>query len=118
MCSKCVQTAYMFCVITDPSLCMFCMLTDPSLCKCVGAVCVQTLQLPDLRVFRVCMQTLEALMYLHDECKIIHTDIKPENILVCIDEQQVRRLASEAVGWQRIGLDQLPGLRPVAISFL
>ena len=57
------------------------------------------------------VQTLEALTYLHDECKIIHTDIKPENILLCVDEQHVRRLASEAVAWQRAGVEPqlLPG---------
>lgn len=54
-------------------------------------------------------QTLQGLHYLHTKCNIIHTDIKPENILLCVTETYIRRLAAEAVEWQRIGLKQLPG---------
>lgn len=32
-------------------------------------------------------------MYLHEECKIIHTDIKPENILICVKENYAARMA-------------------------
>ncbi|XP_031421724.1 SRSF protein kinase 3 [Clupea harengus] len=57
---------------------------------------------PDLRCWQVCMgnpglsftcvkrlitQVLEGLDYLHTHCKIIHTDIKPENILLCLEPQ-------------------------------
>ena len=35
-------------------------------------------------------QVLEGLDYLHTKCKIIHTDIKPENVLVCVDRDYVR----------------------------
>ncbi|KAH8388152.1 hypothetical protein KR200_010188 [Drosophila serrata] len=41
-------------------------------------------------------QVLEGLDYLHTCCKIIHTDIKPENVLLCVDEPHVRSLATEA----------------------
>jgi len=54
-------------------------------------------------------QTLQGLHYLHMKCKIIHTDIKPENILMCYTEDHVRRIAAEAVEWQRLGMKQLPG---------
>ena len=53
-------------------------------------------------------QVLQGLHYLHTKCKIIHTDIKPENILLCVDEAHVRKLAADAVDWQRMGL-KLPG---------
>lgn len=53
-------------------------------------------------------QVLEALDYLHTKCQIIHTDIKPENILVCVDEAYIRKLAYEATQWQKMGL-KLPG---------
>ena len=36
------------------------------------------------------------LNYLHTVCKVIHTDIKPENILVCITEDEIQRLALNA----------------------
>ncbi|KAM4563926.1 SRSF protein kinase 3 isoform 1-T2 [Odontesthes bonariensis] len=57
---------------------------------------------PDLRSWQLCFgnpgllrpwvkqiltQVLQGLDYLHTQCKIIHTDIKPENILLCLEEQ-------------------------------
>ncbi|XP_023691704.2 SRSF protein kinase 1-like isoform X1 [Paramormyrops kingsleyae] len=48
-------------------------------------------------------QVLQGLDYLHSKCKIIHTDIKPENILLSVDELYVRKLAAEATEWQRNG---------------
>lgn len=48
-------------------------------------------------------QVLQGLDYLHTKCKIIHTDIKPENILLDVDEVYVRRLAAEATVWQQSG---------------
>uniref|UniRef100_A0A0B7B5P1 non-specific serine/threonine protein kinase n=1 Tax=Arion vulgaris TaxID=1028688 RepID=A0A0B7B5P1_9EUPU len=53
-------------------------------------------------------QVLEGLDYLHTKCKIIHTDIKPENILMCVDESHIRKLAADAIEFQRLGL-KLPG---------
>lgn len=49
-------------------------------------------------------QVLQGLDYLHTKCKIIHTDIKPENILIAVDETYVRKLAFEATQWQKLGL--------------
>ena len=40
---------------------------------------------------------LEGLSYLHNVCGIIHTDIKPENILLCVGGDTVSRLAAQAV---------------------
>ncbi|KAK6174863.1 hypothetical protein SNE40_013430 [Patella caerulea] len=48
-------------------------------------------------------QVLQGLHYLHVKCKIIHTDIKPENILMCVDEAHVKRLAAEAFESQKTG---------------
>jgi len=53
-------------------------------------------------------QVLEGLHYLHEKCKIIHTDIKPENVLVCVDEVHIRKLAAEATNSQKLGI-KLPG---------
>jgi len=41
-------------------------------------------------------QTLLGLNYLHSKCNVIHTDIKPENILVCITQDEIQKLASDA----------------------
>uniref|UniRef100_A0A0K8U7N6 non-specific serine/threonine protein kinase n=1 Tax=Bactrocera latifrons TaxID=174628 RepID=A0A0K8U7N6_BACLA len=52
--------------------------------------------IPIENVKSITRQVLEGLDYLHSCCKIIHTDIKPENVLLCVDEQYVRSLANEA----------------------
>lgn len=36
--------------------------------------------------------------------KIIHTDIKPENVLICVDESYIRKLASEATELHSLGI--------------
>lgn len=46
-----------------------------------------------LRIVRdVAYQVLCGLDYLHRKCRIIHTDIKPENILLCLDAEQISTL--------------------------
>ncbi|XP_070597449.1 SRSF protein kinase 3 isoform X2 [Erythrolamprus reginae] len=59
--------------------------------------------LPIPCVKSILCQVLQGLDYLHTKCKIIHTDIKPENILLCVDESYIRRLAAEATLWQQTG---------------
>uniref|UniRef100_A0AAV2LWG7 non-specific serine/threonine protein kinase n=1 Tax=Knipowitschia caucasica TaxID=637954 RepID=A0AAV2LWG7_KNICA len=39
--------------------------------------------LPRTVVRPILTQVLQGLSYLHSQCKIIHTDVKPENILLC-----------------------------------
>ncbi|XP_052382440.1 SRSF protein kinase 1-like isoform X2 [Oncorhynchus keta] len=48
-------------------------------------------------------QVLQGLDYLHSKCKIIHTDIKPENILLTVNEPYIKKMAAEATEWQRTG---------------
>uniref|UniRef100_A0A8V0Y823 SRSF protein kinase 2 n=1 Tax=Gallus gallus TaxID=9031 RepID=A0A8V0Y823_CHICK len=59
--------------------------------------------LPIRCVKSIIRQVLQGLDYLHSKCKIIHTDIKPENILMCVDDAYVRRMAAEATEWQKAG---------------
>lgn len=46
------------------------------------------------------LQVLQGLDYLHTKCKIIHTDIKPENILLSVDEVYIQKLAASTKLWQ------------------
>uniref|UniRef100_A0A5F8GEN4 non-specific serine/threonine protein kinase n=1 Tax=Monodelphis domestica TaxID=13616 RepID=A0A5F8GEN4_MONDO len=65
----------------------------------------QGLPLPCVK--NIMRQVLQGLDYLHTKCKIIHTDIKPENILLCVGEVYIRRLAAEATLWQQSGNGKL-----------
>ncbi|XP_031784864.1 SRSF protein kinase 3 isoform X1 [Nasonia vitripennis] len=60
--------------------------------------------IPRNNVKRIIRQVLEGLDYLHNTCQIIHTDIKPENVLICVDEAYIRKLASEATELHSLGL--------------
>lgn len=64
--------------------------------------------IPLLNVKTIIRQVLEGLDYLHTKCRIIHTDIKPENILICVDEAFIRKLAADATQWHKMGI-KLPG---------
>ncbi|XP_029102277.1 SRSF protein kinase 3 [Scleropages formosus] len=48
-------------------------------------------------VKHVIKQVLQGLDYLHTKCKIIHTDIKPENILLCFEKQPHGKTAEGTV---------------------
>ncbi|XP_056158061.1 SRSF protein kinase 1a [Lampris incognitus] len=61
----------------------------------------QGLPLPCVK--SIIRQVLQGLDYLHTKCQIIHTDIKPENILMSVDEPYIRKLAAEATEWQKAG---------------
>lgn len=52
------------------------------LCACVSTELERPLTEPQIRV--VCRQTLEALIYLHEN-KVIHRDLKAGNILLSLD---------------------------------
>lgn len=57
--------------------------------------------LPEGNVKAILRQMLLGLEYLHDVCGIIHTDIKPENVLVEVSALKVRKMALEAVDLHR-----------------
>ncbi|KAM4588814.1 SRSF protein kinase 1b isoform 2-T2 [Odontesthes bonariensis] len=61
----------------------------------------QGLPLPCVK--SIIQQVLQGLEYLHTKCKIIHTDIKPENILLTVNEPYIKKMAAEATQWQKSG---------------
>lgn len=59
--------------------------------------------IPIQNVKNIIQQVLEGLDYLHTKCNIIHTDIKPENVLICVDEKYIKNLAKEAAEIHQTG---------------
>uniref|UniRef100_A0A3P9JJP7 non-specific serine/threonine protein kinase n=1 Tax=Oryzias latipes TaxID=8090 RepID=A0A3P9JJP7_ORYLA len=53
-------------------------------------LCCGNPRLPRPWVKQILSQVLRGLDHLHSRCKIIHTDIKPENILLCLKEVTVK----------------------------
>ena len=57
----------------------------------------QNIPLTDVK--NITRQLLKGLDFLHTKCKVIHSDIKPENIMMCVDEASKIKLAQEALQW-------------------
>ncbi|XP_078500273.1 SRSF protein kinase 3-like isoform X3 [Lissotriton helveticus] len=56
--------------------------------------------LPIPCVKTIIKQVLQGLTFIHTACGIIHTDIKPENILLCVDNDYCWKLTTQAIKWQ------------------
>ncbi|KAH8306553.1 hypothetical protein KR018_011966 [Drosophila ironensis] len=54
--------------------------------------------LPLYNVKQIARQVLEGLFYLHMQCRIIHTDLKPENVLMVADDLAIRGQATQTAG--------------------
>ncbi|XP_022220471.2 SRSF protein kinase 3-like [Drosophila obscura] len=52
--------------------------------------------IPNANVRQIARQVLEGLDYLHAQCHIIHTDLKPENVMLEANDLNVRSKAAEA----------------------
>jgi len=51
--------------------------------------------LPIKAVKEITRQVLMGLDFLNRICRVIHTDLKPENVLVCLTEQELKRIVED-----------------------
>ncbi|KRT81829.1 protein kinase, partial [Oryctes borbonicus] len=80
-------------------------LMGPSLLHLLVQSDYRGIHLPGVRT--ILKQLLQGLVYLHDICKIIHTDIKPENILIKVKDDYVRNLVETSSRYKELGV-QMP----------
>ncbi|NXS94987.1 SRPK kinase, partial [Jacana jacana] len=66
----------------------------PSLRCLMGNYAAQGLPLPFVK--KSLQQVLAGLHFLHKRCRIIHADIKPENVLLCGHDKTLQRLLPDA----------------------
>jgi len=72
--------------------------------------------IPIPMVKAIARDVLEGLDYLHSHCSIIHTDLKPENVLLCLDPEEIQMLAGDIpleTTMKNMGLN---GPTPLSIS--
>ncbi|CAF3538489.1 unnamed protein product [Rotaria sp. Silwood1] len=100
---KCVQLLDDFKVagINGLHVCMVFEVLGHNLLKLIIRSNYHGIPIPNVKL--IIKQVLQGLDYLHRKCQIIHTDIKPENVLMCVDEEHVRALAYQAAEWHKIG---------------
>ncbi|CAF0917457.1 unnamed protein product [Rotaria sordida] len=104
---KCVQLLDDFKVagVNGTHVCMVFEVLGHNLLKLIIRSNYRGIPIPNVKI--ITKQVLQGLDYLHRKCQIIHTDIKPENVLMCVDEEHVRALAYQAAEWHK------PGIKPV-----
>lgn len=114
-----VQQHHHWCFWTITSLCFHkCFVLRfqvPSHCK-KTRLHILTLYIVKFFFFAV-PQVLQGLNYLHTKCKIIHTDIKPENILLTVNEPYIKKMAAEATQWHKSGAAPPSGSAGQHLSF-
>ncbi|XP_050815783.1 uncharacterized protein LOC127054115 isoform X6 [Gopherus flavomarginatus] len=80
-------------------VCLVFELLGPSLRCLLRSHGAQGLPLPFVK--KALQQVLAGLQFLHTNCQIIHTDIKPENILLQLDEESLQKLLHDTAAWNQ-----------------
>lgn len=87
--------------VNGTHICMVFEVLGHNLLKLILKSNYRGIPLPNVK--SIIRQVLEGLDYLHSKCNVIHTDIKPENVLLCVDESYIRKLACEATELHTMG---------------
>lgn len=74
-------------------ICMVMEVLGNNLLKVIKAFNYKGIPMPLVK--RITRQLLQGLEYLHDSCKIIHTDIKPENVLMCLSARDLKDIVQK-----------------------
>ncbi|XP_074861884.1 SRSF protein kinase 3-like [Carettochelys insculpta] len=82
-------------------VCLVFELLGPSLRCLIRSHGTQGLPLPFVK--KALQQVLAGLQFLHKNCQIIHADIKPENILLQMDEESFQKLLHDKAAWSQSG---------------
>lgn len=86
-------------------LCLTFELMGPSLLNLIIQSNYQGLEQEGVK--NIIKQILLGLMYLHEKCRIVHTDIKPENILIAVKEPYIRNMVDHVNRFNELGV-QMP----------
>ena len=84
-------------------------LMGPNLLDLIQHYEYKDLQMPLWLVKRITVDVLVGLIYLHEHCKMIHTDIKPENIMLKLPEGSQEKLVESINGYKK---------KPVSMKYL
>lgn len=66
-------------------------------------------RMPLWLVKKITRDVLLGLVYLHERCKIIHTDLKPENIMIKLEQPEEQELIHQLLSYK---------LKPISMKYL
>jgi serine/threonine-protein kinase SRPK3 len=66
-------------------------------------------RMPLWLVKKIARDVLFGLVYLHEKCRIIHTDLKPENIMIKMESSEEQELIEQLKGYN---------VKPLSMKYL
>lgn len=90
-------------------LCLVFELMGPNLLDVIQHYEDRDKRMPLWLVKKITRDVLLGLIYLHDHCGIIHTDLKPENIMIKLEPDEENQLIEQIRAYQ---------VKPISMKFL